>query len=597
MLLDPEGRIKHFNPYMEQISGYRLEEVKGKDWFTTFLPKRDQKRIRKLFLRASSGIKTRDNVNPIVTKDGCEREIEWYDKILKDANGNLVGLLGTGQDITERKKAEEQIRKLSSAVEQSIDGIIIGDLEPKLMYVNDAFAQMHGYTREEMIGMAATKLHNKLQMQEHRRHIKQLKTQGSWDGEIGHIRKDGTAFLTYMSVTLLKDSEGKPTGTLAVARDITEYKRAEDMLRESEGRYKTLFQGASEGILVADIETKELKYANPAICKMLGYTEEEMKRMRVLDIHPKENLEYVLSEFEAQARGEKVLSPSIPCLRKDGTMIYADINTTKLMIDGRECNVGFFTDITKRKRIKADLENYKEKVLQAQKHAYISSIGAIVAHQVNQPLTTINMLLEKALELKQAKDNFCPPVLQRIEKSLTEAKKATSIIRKFHQYSRDPALESTTNVNVSSTVNRIILMLSERAERAKINISTKSLDDLPEVEISETALEQLFLIIIQNAIEASDGRKKHRLNIGGGFADSKIELQFSDDCCGIAPENLDKIFEPFFSTKSDSKGIGLGLDIVQQILISYGGEIRVESQFGKGATFYVILPISNTLKS
>jgi len=277
--------------------------------------------------------------------------------------------------------------------------------------------------------------------------------------------------------------------------------------------------------------------------------------------------------------------------------MYADINTAMVLIDGRQCNVGFFTDITERKRIKAELENYKEKVLQAQKHAYIASMGSIVAHQLNQPLTTINMLLAKALELEQANDNCCPPVLQSIEKSLTEAKKAASIIRKFHQYSRDPTLETTTKVNVSSTVNRILFMLSERAEQAKINISTKSLDDLPEVEINETALEQLFLIIIQNAIEASDGRKKHRLNIGGGFADSKIELQFSDDCCGIAPENLDKIFEPFFSTKSDSKGIGLGLDIVQQILISYGGEIRVESQFGKGATFYVTLPIGNTLKS
>jgi len=402
--------------------------------------------------------------------------------------------------------------------------------------------------------------------------------------------KDGRVFDRYSSPLI--GSNNQYYGRIWYFRDITERKKAEEALRESEERYKALFECAAEGIIVADTETKEFKYANPAICKMLGYTEEELGRLGVRDIHPKEDLQHIISEFEAQARGEKTLSSSIPCLRKDGTIMYADINTAMVLIDGRQCNVGFFTDITERKRIKAELENYKEKVLQAQKHAYIASMGSIVAHQLNQPLTTINMLLAKALELEQAKDNCCPPVLQRIEKSLTEAKKAASIIRKFHQYSRDPTLETTTKVNVSSTVNRIIFMLSERAEQAKINISTKSLDDLPEVEINETALEQLFLIIIQNAIEASDGRKKHRLNIGGGFADSKIELQFSDDCCGIAPENLDKIFEPFFSTKSDSKGIGLGLDIVQQILISYGGEIRVESQFGKGATFYVTLPIS-----
>ena len=126
--------------------------------------------------------------------------------------------------------------------------------------------------------------------------------------------------------------------------------RAEEMLRESEERYRMLFEGSAEGILVADLETKEFTYVNPAICRMLGYTEEELKRMSVVDIHPKEALQHVISEFEAQARGEKKLAPAIPCLRKDGMTIYADVSTTKVLIDGREYNVGFFTDITERKQ-------------------------------------------------------------------------------------------------------------------------------------------------------------------------------------------------------------------------------------------------------
>ena len=116
LLLDEEGRIEHFNPYMEQISGYRLDEVKGKDWFTTFLPERDQKRIKELFCKARSGIQTQGNINPIVTKDGQECEIEWFDKVLTDTNGNVAGLLATGQDITERKKAEEAVRNIAEGV-------------------------------------------------------------------------------------------------------------------------------------------------------------------------------------------------------------------------------------------------------------------------------------------------------------------------------------------------------------------------------------------------------------------------------------------------------------------------------------------------
>jgi PAS domain S-box-containing protein len=107
LVLDTEGRIVRFNPYMEEISGYGLQEVQGKDWFTTFLPKRDQARIRTLFFQAIDDIQTRGNINPIVTKDGRERKIEWYDKTLKDADGNIVGLLAIGQDITARKRTEE----------------------------------------------------------------------------------------------------------------------------------------------------------------------------------------------------------------------------------------------------------------------------------------------------------------------------------------------------------------------------------------------------------------------------------------------------------------------------------------------------------
>ncbi len=142
LLLDSEGRIEHFNPYMEQISGYRLDEVKGKDWFTTFLPERDQKRTRELFSKARGGIQTCGNINPIVTKDGCEREIEWYDKILKDANGNVAGVLATGQDITERKRAEEALRESEMMNRSLLEGSPVCnkiiDLDFKLQYMSAA---------------------------------------------------------------------------------------------------------------------------------------------------------------------------------------------------------------------------------------------------------------------------------------------------------------------------------------------------------------------------------------------------------------------------------------------------------------------------
>jgi len=436
---------------------------------------------------------------------------------------------------------------------------------------------IHPDDRERVLNEAAQQLSNKSTTIQEYRIIAR-------DGSVRWVEDHKTSILT---------EKGVFDGVDGVVFDITARKQAEMQIRDSENRYKVLFQGAAEGIIVADIELKQFMLVNPTICRMLGYSEEEMKRMGVQDIHPKESLEHVFSEFEAQARGEKILSLNIPLLRKDGTIIYVNVNTTNVIIDGRACNIGFFTDITERKRIKADLENYKEKVLKAQRHFYIGSIGAMVAHQVNQPLTKINILLDRALEqIEEA--SCCPFVAKNIKECLAEAKEATSIIRKFRQYSKDSALEGTDKVNISAVADRIVFVLSERTILAKMRIFIKDLVDLPEVEANETALEQMFLIIIQNALEAADGRKSHKLDITGKFADGDIELRFADDCCGIAPENLDRIFEPFFSTKAEDKGMGLGLDIVQQILIRYGGQIRVESKLGKGTTFYVTLPISNT---
>ena len=120
LVLDIEGRIVRFNPYLEEISGYTLAEVQGKDWFGTFLPERDRGHIRDVYQKALGEIRTNGNVNPIVTKDGREVVIEWFDKTLKNAQGGIQGLLTIGQDITERKRAEEALNRLKEELEQRV---------------------------------------------------------------------------------------------------------------------------------------------------------------------------------------------------------------------------------------------------------------------------------------------------------------------------------------------------------------------------------------------------------------------------------------------------------------------------------------------
>ncbi len=122
--------------------------------------------------------------------------------------------------------------------------------------------------------------------------------------------------------------------------------QSERALRVNEQRYRALFEQSPDGILIADIQTRKFKYANPVVCTMLGYTESELKKMTVDDMHPKEAMDYIGSEYDAQAKGEKRFAESIPCLKKDGTRVYADINTVKMLVDGQMCEIGFFREVS-----------------------------------------------------------------------------------------------------------------------------------------------------------------------------------------------------------------------------------------------------------
>jgi PAS domain S-box-containing protein len=146
-----------------------------------------------------------------------------------------------------------------------------------------------------------------------------------------------------------RDKDGNIIGIIGANREITERKNIEQALLESENRYKTIFETAREGIVIMDFETRRFRYANPAMCAMFGYTPEEFTRFGVQDIHPKEEMDWILADFETNIGGQKNTSQNIPCIRKDKTIFYADINTANVIIDNRRCDVGCFTDVTQHK--------------------------------------------------------------------------------------------------------------------------------------------------------------------------------------------------------------------------------------------------------
>lgn len=191
---------------------------------------------------------------------------------------------------------------------------------------------------------------------------KVLRGETGYSTEFRVLRPDGTIRHLRAEAGVFRDADGKPERLVGVNFDVTDRRLAKAALEESEARYRTLVEASVDGILTADLETRKFRFANPAICRMLGYTAEELTGLGVEDIHPKDALPAVIAEFEAQARGEKTLAAGLPCLRKDGTVFYADINTARTTIDGRDYNLGMFRDITERRRAEEALRASEERL-------------------------------------------------------------------------------------------------------------------------------------------------------------------------------------------------------------------------------------------
>ncbi len=277
LVLDTRGRIVRFNPYMEKISGYSLAEVQGKNWFNTFLPKGDRKRIRRLFLNAIRNIQTRGNVNPIVTKDGRKCEIEWYVNMLKDAHGNVIGLLAIGHNITQRILAENMLResenKYRLLFENANDAIFLHEVSRKgprkIFMVNKAACRMLGYTQKELEQMTIADIDVPEQKKKISAILDRLFSKGNAVFETEHLRKNGSRIPVIVSIRVFDFQSTKVM--LSIVRDISERKRIEKILA-----YKAnLLANINDAVIALDMGYR-IRCWNRAAERLYGFKAEDV---------------------------------------------------------------------------------------------------------------------------------------------------------------------------------------------------------------------------------------------------------------------------------------------------------------------------------
>jgi PAS domain S-box-containing protein len=357
LVLDTEGRIVHFNPYMEEVSGYRLQEVQGKDWFTTFLPEQDWGHIRSIFRQALGGTPTQGNVNPILTKDGRTCEIEWSDTILKHADGSAIGLLSIGHDVTERKRAEQALRESErekAMILSSVSELVTyQDDELRIVWANRAAGESVGLPADKLVGRHCYEIWpGRSEPCEGCPVLHALETGEPQEAEMA--TPDGRVWS--IEGYPVRGGSGDVVGAVEVTLEITERKQGEQALRESEEKFRNLAEQSPNMIFIN--KAGKVVYASKRCEEVTGYTRDEFhaKDFDFLTLIAPDHRERAEASFGQHLVGQEVEPYEYTLVTKSGRRVEVIIFTRLIDYEGERAILGIATDITEHKRAAEEIQ-------------------------------------------------------------------------------------------------------------------------------------------------------------------------------------------------------------------------------------------------
>jgi len=596
IITDMNGKIIDANDTALKIYGMKKKaELLGK-MPAELLVEEDREQARKGMERViTKGFHTQVEYKSI-KKDGSIFPVEVSAGLLHDSDDKPTGFITVVKDIAKRKQAEEKLRKneekLRLMFESVAEGIVITDLEGNIVELNNKALKMGGYkSAKEVMGESGFKF---LAPEEYERAQENLantiKTGAGMALEYKALRKDGSEYPLELSVTVMKDKDEKPTGIICIMRDITERKEADRKIRESEERFRSIFDNALDGIVLADLETKAFFTANRSFCEMLGYELEEIKKLHVKDIHPREDLDHVLSQFERQVKKEITLAEDIPVLKKDGGVLYADVNSTPITVEGKMYLMGLFRDVSVRKYM-------EEQFMRSQRLESLGMFAAGLAHDFKDYCSKIfghASFMKNSLDMKST-------LYSRASDLLDTAQDVSGLVDQLKAFSGKSTFHPTV-MSVEAPVNETLRLLRRQMRpNIKIEARFKAIPGL--IKADYWHIQKAILNILINASEAMPtggilSVTTSNRNIDKQFAKAYpwvkpgryVVIEIKDTGMGMTKKILDAIFDPFFTTKGKGKGAGLGLSIAYGTVKDHGGTIQVSSKVGEGTTTEIYLP-------
>jgi two-component system, sensor histidine kinase and response regulator len=615
---DIQFRVQFWNPAAENMLGFKKEEALGKKAEELLLPQDALPHAAAIWRRLLDGDTNANNISQCLTKNGCRIVCLWTNTPLKNADGQVFGVLSMLQDITEPQRSSEALgkseRELRSFFIQSQDGMVLVDSRGSVIEWNNALEKLTGYKSAEALGkslwyMQCALMPDNLKNAEVFEKVRQMDRevlqtrQGPWlnclsEYEIQRI--DGER-RTVQSKFFLIDL-GKDFMLGVILHDVTEYKKALASLEDSEKKYRSLVNSARLGIFRSTPEGRHLE-VNKTMEHITGYSRQELLSLDIRDLylHPEER-KAILERVDA-APDEAM--HEIRNRKKDGQQII--VAATISPVRDTEGKVMYFDgvleDITERKRLEDQIKELykKEKTGRQQSEEEAKTRGVFVdvlGHELRTPLTPILAsigLLKDTLEHEQS--TLQGKLINNISESAEIlAQRLDELLELGRFYHGDIKLKLQTldmSKFITGTTSRFSL-IRKKNQKLILDLAEK----LPSVEGDALRLTQVLKVLLANAARFSP--EESTITVRTRQEKARVLVEVQDEGISLSPEEQARLFQPYHRVVQDRheyQGISLGLAIARQIIERHGGTLRVTGLSGLGNMFSFTLPLEREKKA
>lgn len=579
LITDRERRIAFANPSAVALFGYGPGLV-GMTAART-MPEEVREMVREREDRALSGEPQRYEC-VVMRADGERRMVEVATAPLEE-RGQVVGIVACLRDITAERRARDAViqseARYRNLFETATDAIYTTDPDGSFTSVNEATVQLTGRSRTELLGRSSRLLFDDEEIPLVQREFRHTLAGEAVRFECRLRRADGGRRLISVTNTPIR-SGVEVVGVLGVARDVTVERERAAALERSEARYTRLMESASDGIFTVDAQGR-FTSVNRSLERGVGRSREELIGALFAGVVDARDLGAAQQLLHDTFAGQRCRG-SLRYHAADGGVRHGSLITSPVVEDDVIIGaLGIMRDVTDDQRLAAQL-------LQQEKLAAVGQLVSGVAHELNNPLAGVLAYSQLLLSMDGSEDAEMRQALETIHH---EASRAAKIVSNLLTFARQQPAERT-DANLNAIVSDTLALRRYALRAAGIEVDLALDPDLPRTWADPFQLQQVVLNLVANAEQAlADWLGPRRITLSTREEQGNIVVSVSDTGPGVADEERDRIFNPFFTTKPVGQGTGLGLSISDGIVRQHGGQIRVESTPGRGATFELRIPV------